>query len=195
MYTLREGLKIQVLWDVTTPRGITRRVWWDAKVTKLQSGPRTAGLKGELLYNSDYGYDAASASVIFTDGFVLLAYSDSEPEPHAHRRRSTAATLTTSDDAEMDVVESPTCKQTEQPPKATEPFEVPCSGCISLSNRIEALEQIMLPSLSAYSGTLALLSVLRHKLGAQLDAPLVGKNERSLADCGSHRTTQDVLKV
>jgi hypothetical protein len=128
MYTLREGLQIQVLWDVTTPRGITRRVWWDAKVKKLQSGSRTAGLKGELLYNSEYGYDAAAASVIFTDGFVLLAYSDSEPKPNAHRWRYAAATLTTSDDAEMDVVESPTCKQTEQPSKATEPFEVPWSG-------------------------------------------------------------------
>jgi hypothetical protein len=78
MSTLREGLPIQVLWDITTPRGATRRVWWDATVKSLHSRPRTAGLKGELLYNSDYGYKATSASVLFTDGCVLLAYSDSE---------------------------------------------------------------------------------------------------------------------
>jgi hypothetical protein len=85
MYTLREGLRIQVLWDVATKRGTTRRVWWDATVTKLHSGPRTAGLKGELLYNSNYGYDSTSASVLFTDGCVLLAYSDSKTKPSAHR--------------------------------------------------------------------------------------------------------------
>jgi hypothetical protein len=110
MYTLREGLQIQVLWDVSTPRGLTRRVWWDATVTKPRSGPRTAVLKGELLNTSDYGYDAASASVVLTDGFVLLAYSDSETKQNAHRWRSAAETLTTSDDAEMDIVESPTCE-------------------------------------------------------------------------------------
>jgi hypothetical protein len=54
----------------------------------------------------------------------------------------------------------------------------------------------VLPSHSAYAGALARLSFLRkNKLGGQLDAPLVGKQERSLADRGSHRTTQDVLQV
>jgi hypothetical protein len=195
MYTLREGLQIQVLWDVTTLRGTTRRVWWDATVTKLHSGPRTSGLKGELLYNSDHGYDAASASVIFKDGCVLLAYSDLKTKPNAHRWRSAAALPTTSDAAEIDIAESPTWKQTDQASKATEPCEGSCAGCISLTNRIEKLEQAVVPTLSVYSGVLARLSVLRVKLGGQLDVPLCGQSERSLADRGSHRTTQDVLKV
>jgi hypothetical protein len=95
----------------------------------------------------------------------------------------------------MDIAESPTCKQTEKPSKATEPYKDPCSGCASLTTRIENLEQAVRPSLLAYAGVLARLSVLRVKLGGQLDAPLVGQNERSLANRGSHRTTQDVLKV
>jgi hypothetical protein len=157
MYTLREGLQIQVLWDVTTPRGTTRRVWWDATVKSLHSGPCTAGLKGELLYNSNYGYEATSASVLFTDGCVLLAYSDSETKPNAHRWRSATAIPTTSDDAEMDSTESPAWKQTEQPSKGTEAYEGSCSGCVSLITRIENLEQAVRPSLPAYSGLLARL--------------------------------------
>jgi hypothetical protein len=164
-------------------------------VKNLHSGPCTAGLKGELLYNSNYGYEATSASVLFTDGCVLLAYSDSETEPNAHRWRSAAAILNPSDDAEMDIAESPAWKQTEQPSKVTESYEGPYSGCVSLITRIENLEQAVRPCLPAYSGVLARLPVLQFKLDGQLDAPLVGQNERSLADRGSHRTTQDVLKA
>jgi hypothetical protein len=61
MYTLREGLQIQVLWEFSTPRGITRRARLNETVKNLQRGPSTAGLKIELLYNSEYGYYEASA--------------------------------------------------------------------------------------------------------------------------------------
>lgn len=194
METLHEGQKIEVLWLITTHRGTARHVWWDATVTRLVSGSRKGARKGEVLYTAGHGHEASPASVIFKDAGFLIETGGAGHKPVPHKWRPAGIIASSSED--VDLPTGLPAVRTLEPASINRDIScVSCAGCTSLIPRIEKLERTVLPSDIVSEGTTALLSVLRSKLGAQLDFPLLTHGDRSSADRGAHRTVQELLRV
>jgi hypothetical protein len=173
-----------------------RRVWWDATVTTLTEGLRETRLKGELLYARGHGYAPQSTSVTFRDGGILLERgTGAKANPHKWRPAGHESRSSTSEDSEPQIAESPTLPASESNLECKGAQRGLCVCCTSLIHRIETLERTALHPAGFSEDITALLSVLKIKLGAQLDLPLASHGERASANRGAQRTFQELLSV
>jgi hypothetical protein len=152
---------------------------------------------------------AATASVVFRTGNIL-SESAAGTKSVPHQWRFSARSTSNGNAGERPTTPSYGSSHTSSSsqPKCTEP--VGCAGCAALVPRIERIERALRTglapvlighaaleerSMNRFVGTMPQLSVLRCKLGAQLDMPLASHGERAGTDRGAHRTVQELLRV